>query len=484
MKFIFTLLSSFLLTTGFGQNIVGDWSGSLEVQGNELPIIFHITKDNAGKHSATFDSPKQNSFNNPCSDIIVKADSVILIIKSINGQYDGKLNEKNNLLTGIWSQSGYTFPLDMKKTSETATIKKINRPQTPKPPFPYKSEDVVYLNADKSIQFGATFTVPLPDPNVDYFRAPIYPVVILITGSGPQDRDETIFDHKPFAVIADYLTRAGIAVLRVDDRGVAKTTGKFSSATTADFANDVEAGIEYLKTREDIDLNGIGLIGHSEGGLIAPMIASRRKDVRFIVLLAGPGQPIMDMMEQQAVDIKLSTGASVADIAQYRSLYRAVVNTILNAKDSAEASKKSIAAFRKWQTGKSISTVRNTTGVEKEKDIEAFTNLFIKELSLPWYNFFMKMNPAAYLSKVNCAVLALNGEKDIQVASRQNLNAIKVLLEKNKNKNFTTKEIPGVNHLFQFCKTCTLEEYGELEESFDPATLKIIADWIKTESTR
>ena len=127
MKFIFTLLSSFLLTTGFGQNIVGDWSGSLEVQGNELPIIFHITKDNAGKHSATFDSPKQNSFNNPCSDIIVKADSVILIIKSINGQYDGKLNEKNNLLTGIWSQSGYTFPLDMKKTSETATIKKINR---------------------------------------------------------------------------------------------------------------------------------------------------------------------------------------------------------------------------------------------------------------------------------------------------------------------------------------------------------------------
>ena len=402
-------------------------------------------------------------------------------MQKIKGQYAGKLNTDNKSLSGTWSQSGYSFPLDMKKTGETVTTKKINRPQTPTPPYPYKSEEVIYSNADKSIQFGATFTVPLPDPNVEYFRAPIYPVVLLITGSGPQDRDETIFDHKPFAVIADHLTREGIAVLRVDDRGVGKTTGNFSKSTTADFANDVKAGIDYLKTRLDVDTNSIGLIGHSEGGLIAPMVAFTRKDVHFIILLAGPGFKILDMMEQQSADIMASAGISNSDITQYRPLYKNMVTTVLHAKDSATASKQAMAIFKKWQRGKSASTVKNTTGVEDEKGIVVFTNAFIKQLSNPWFKYFMQMNPEDYLSKTNCPVLALNGEKDIQVSAKPNLAGIKKALEKNKNKNFRTQEMPGLNHLFQHCKKCTVQEYEELEESFDPATLQLITHWIKTE---
>lgn len=484
IKLFFSFFTLVTTTAIFGQSLVGDWEGAAIVQGTELPIIFHLSKNNVGNYSATFDSPKQQAFGIACGDVIVKEDSVIILIPVIKGSYAGRLSNGNRQLTGNMYQAAAALPVTLKKTGDIATIKELKRPQTPKPPYPYKSEDLVYTNADKSIQFGATFTVPLPEPGVDYFRAPIYPTVILITGSGKQDRDESVFGHKPFAVIADYLTHQGIAVLRVDDRDMGKTTGDFYSSTTSDFAKDIEAGIDYLKTRKDVDVDQIGLIGHSEGGVIAPMVASKRKDVKFIVLLAAPGIRILDMMEQQSADVMASKGLAKPDIDQYRPLYKNIVTAIINAKDSASASKKAREVFKKWQVGKSASSVKNTTGVETEKDIAAFVNAFLKQLAGPWFKQFMKMNPQEYLIKTNCPVLALNGEKDIQVEATSNLAGIRSALEKNKNKNFKVREIPGLNHLFQHCTACTTEEYGELEESFDTGTLKIIADWIKTESTK
>ncbi len=484
MRIIFTLISILFSANLFSQQVSGTWEGSLDIQGTELPVVFHVVKLPSGKYTASFDSPKQNSYNNPCSDIFVTTDSIIIKMEAIRAQYDGKLSESNTILVGTFSQAGNSFPLEMKKSSEEVKIKTINRPQTPKPPFPYKSEEVVYTNADNTIQFGATFTVPLPDPNVDYFRAPVYPVVLLITGSGPQDRDETIFDHKPFAVIADYLTRQGIAVLRVDDRGVGKTTGNFRTATTLDFAKDVNAGIEYLRKRADVDTNFIGLIGHSEGGLIAPMVASSRNDIKFIVLMAGPGIKIIDMMAQQSADVMASNGISASDIMLHRPLYKNLITAILNAKDSTAASQNAISVFKKWQSGKPDSTVINTTGVTDEKSLVSFTNVFIKGLNSPWFKYFMNMDPQEYLLKTTCRVLAINGEKDIQVAAKPNLAGIKKAMEKNKNTNYTTIEIPGLNHLFQNCKKCNLAEYAELEESFDPKTLVIISDWIKTEGIK
>lgn len=464
-----------------GQNITGDWQGSMEVQGMEIPIVFHIVKDNTGKFSASFDSPKQNAYDLACNDVILNADSIILVMQIIKGNYTGKINSGNNLIEGTWNQGGVSLPLNIHKTSEFVAIKKINRPQTPKPPYPYKSEDVIYFNKDKSIQFGATFTVPLPDSGVNYFRAPVYPAVILITGSGKQDRDETIFNHKPFAVIADYLTRQGIAVLRIDDRDMGKTTGDFSKSTTADFANDVEAGIDYLKSREDVDIENIGLIGHSEGGMIAPIVAARRKDVRFIVLLAGPGIKISELMLDQNIDLLASKGVIKKDLDQFRDLYKGLLNVITTEKDTSKAKQSALEVFKDWKKTKSDSTVKNTTGVVDEKSMITYTESLVTEFNKPWFSYFIRFNPAEYLNKISCPVLALNGEKDIQVAAKPNLDAIKKALEKHNNKKFKLQIRPGLNHLFQHCNTCTIDEYAELEETFDTGTLKIISDWIKTE---
>ncbi len=481
IRISFICITLFFSSAIFSQNITGNWEGALQLQGNEIPIVFHISKDSTGKLTATFDSPKQKAYNLACSDVMLKEDSMMIIMQIIKGHYSGKLSEKNKRLTGTWNQIGSTFPLTMTKTSDVTTIKEIKRLQTPKPPFPYKSEEVEYDNADKSIHFGATFTVPLPNPNVNYLRAPVYPTVLLITGSGKQDRDETILGHKPFTVIADYLTRQGIAVLRVDDRDMGKTTGNFNTSTSADFAKDVEAGIDYLKRREDVDVNSIGLIGHSEGGMIAPMVAVKRRDINFIILLAGPGVKTSELLEQQSVDIMASLGIPNNNLEQYRLLYRQLISTIANEPDSVKAFDNSIAIFNNWQKGKSEAVVKRTTNVSDEKSKSVFLKEFIQQLSSPWYNYFIKFDPADYLSRVDCPVLALNGSKDIQVASKQNLDAIKMALEKNNNKNFKTMEMPGLNHLFQHCKKCSVEEYGDLEETFDTVTLKIISDWIKTE---
>ena len=480
-KLYFSVITCLFSCSAFCQQISGDWEGLLQAPGNEIPVVFHITKDSTGRYSATFDSPKQKAYNMACGDVIVKDDSVILMMPIIKGKYTGLLNAGKNKLTGTWYQGPASMLLLMKKTSDVVTIKEYKRPQTPKPPFPYKSEDVEYDNEDRSIHFGATFTVPFPDPNVNYFSAPVYPTVLLITGSGKQDRDETIFDHKSFAIIADYLTRQGIAVLRIDDRDIGKTTGNFATATSADFAKDVEAGLDYLKSRKDVDVNSIGLLGHSEGGMIAPMVASKRSDVKFIVLLAGPGVKISELMEQQAVDMGLTGGSSVKYMEKYRLLYRELVNTIVNEPDTAKVFSKAGIVFNNWQKDNGIFLVKNTTGVTDEKSKTKFIMAFIKQLSTPWFNYFLKFDPAEYLTKLNCPVLALNGEKDIQVSAKQNLEGIRSILEKSNNKNFKIMEIPALNHLFQHCKKCSADEYSELEESFDPGTLPLISNWIKTE---
>lgn len=480
MKWIFFIAAAIGLSNfSVGQQVSGNWEGKLDIKGTLIPIIFHIAKDSNNKYIATFDSPDQKAFNLPCNDVVVTSDSVILMMKMIGGKYEGSLSNDKMQLTGKWYQGGGSLPLNVNKTSDKVTLKTIKRPQTPIPPFPYKSEDVVYNNADKSIQFGATFTVPLPEPGVEYFRAPIYTTVLLITGSGMQDRDETIMNHKPFAVIADYLTRNGIAVLRVDDRGAGKTTGNFGRATSADFAKDVEAGIEYLKTRKDVDTSNIGLLGHSEGGMIAPMVASHRSEIKFIVLLAGPGVKITELMEQQNVDVAASNGLSKKMQKQLRPMYRDLVSTIIAEKDTVIAKEKAIVVFKNWQKDKSELLVKRTTGVVDEKSLIAYTEAMVRLMSQPWYNYFFKFDPAQYLTRLNCAVLALNGEKDIQVSARSNLAAIKTALEKSRSVKYSTLEMAGLNHLFQHCKKCSVAEYGELEETFAPEVLELITKWIK-----
>lgn len=474
MRKIFVLaftITSCIVTRS--QSITGNWEGALQVQGTELPAVFHISQDSTGKLTALFDSPKQMAYGLPCSNISITGDSVFIEMKGFSAQYAGLLQADKKNITGNWSQGGMSLPLDFKKTSDVATKKEIKRPQTPRPPYPYAAEDVIYYNPDRSIQFGATFTFP---------KNPVlkkYPAVILITGSGQQDRDETLFEHKPFAVIADYLTNQGIAVLRVDDRGKGKTTGDVKNATTADFARDVEAGIDYLRSRPEVDITNLGLIGHSEGGMIAPMVAAKRKDIKFIVLLAGPGVPIIDLMEQQTLDIMASNGIAKKDIDQFRPLYKNIMTAAINENDSAMAAQKISSLFTYWENKTDPATVKNTTGVTDEKSRNDFVASIIAELKQPWFNYFIKFKPADYLSRLHCAVLALNGEKDIQVAAAPNIEAIRKIMVDKMVKTFTVQVLPGLNHLFQHCTTCTVPEYGEIEETFSPQALQIIGKWIK-----
>ncbi len=344
------------------------------------------------------------------------------------------------------------------------------RPQTPVPPYAYNSEDAEYDNADKSVHFGATFTYPKTGGP--------FVTAILITGSGQQDRDETIIEHKPFAVIADYLTKQGIAVLRVDDRGVGKTTGLHNDVTSADFANDVEAGLAYLKKRNEVDKNKIGLIGHSEGGLIASIVASRNRDINFVIMLAGPGINGEDLMAEQDEAIFLADGVSNEAATIHKNLYKKILDSSLASNNISEARDKIMNYLNEWKKDKPQALL-DTLGFANDSAIQKFAVDFAIQGTLQWMKYFLRTNPQSFIEKIRAKVLALNGSKDIQVIASSNLAGIKQALAKRKSPDYEVKELPGLNHLFQHCNKCTAEEYGELEETFAPEVLGLIGNWIK-----
>ncbi len=339
-----------------------------------------------------------------------------------------------------------------------------NRPQEPKEPFDYISDDVIFINyvAD-SIPLAGTLTFPKNIKNP--------PVVILISGSGPQNRNEELMGHKPFLVLADYLTNHGMAVLRYDDRGVGDSKGNFQTATTFDFTTDVEAAITYLKSRNDIDKTKIGLIGHSEGGLIAPMIASKNKDVAFIVLLAGPGVNGAEILETQSRKAGELAGTPEAFLEENQKLARIIYDIIRTNTDEDIIKTKITKALNDYKTNNPLSVLTPyITPVMIEQQLSI--------LKSKWVCEFIRIEPKDYLEKTTCPVLALNGSKDFQVIPKINLEGIKNALEKADNKDVTIKELDGLNHLFQTAETGSVQEYSKIEESFSPVALEIIKDWI------
>ena len=473
----------FLILTMSGKAITaqtalaGKWKGDLEISAlRTAQVVMNIAKDPKGDLSATFDDPARKVIGVPCDKITLRDDSLIVSIALARALFAAKINADTTEINGFWTQGDYKAPLTLQKiiprAANESKPKKINprRPQTPEPPFDYVVEDLQYNNADQTIRFGATLTKPKGEAR--------FPVALLITGSGRQDRDETMLGHKPFAVIADYLTKRGIAVLRVDDRGAGKTTGNFAAATTADFAKDVESGIAYLKTRADIDPAKIGLIGHSEGGMIAIMLGAERKNLAFIVLLAAPGIKNIDLLERQGLDLLRSAGAPEKDVAIYQPLYKEMIKAVLGAKDSAQADKRATHAFKNWQAKAGPEVVLRTTNVTDAASLQKYIAATVRSANAPWYKYFVAYDPADNLRRVACPVLALNGSKDIQVASAENLAAIKAGLAKSPAPSFRTLELQGLNHLFQRCAKCSYSEYGQLEETFSPDALTLIGDWI------
>jgi pimeloyl-ACP methyl ester carboxylesterase len=324
------------------------------------------------------------------------------------------------------------------------------RPQNPVKPYPYRDEDVTYRNEPAKIELAGTLTLP---PG----KGP-FPAVLLITGSGQQDRDESILGHKPFLVLADHLTRKGIAVLRVDDRGAGKSGGTFATSTSADFATDVEAGLAYLNTRPEIDHRKTGLIGHSEGGMIAPMVAARNPSVAFIVMMAGTGVSGAEVLPAQVTAIVEASGKSHEEAVKDGANERQILTLI--------------------EQGASIDAIEKRMQELSNHAPDEQTKAQVKQLQSPWFRFFLKYDPAVDLRKVKCPVLALDGEKDRQVLPDQNLPAIRKALEAGGNRHFEIEKIPGLNHLFQTAKTGAPGEYAEIEETISPVALNRISTWI------
>ena len=438
----------------------GIWQGALSIQGVNLRIVFNITKESNGSLKATVDSPDQGVKDLQVKDVTIVKDSILMDIPVVAGVFQGRVNN-DSTLDGTWKQRGFSLPLVMKKT--TARIE-VLRPQEPKGPYPYIEEEVTVENKSGGCLLAGTLTRPMKS------ERPV-PAVVLITGSGPQDRDETIFNHKPFKVIADYLTRRGIAVLRCDDRGVGKSTGGSATATSADFATDALACLRYLTTRQEIDKTKIGFIGHSEGGMIAPMVASESHDVAFIVLLAGTSVPGEEILLMQSDLISRANGVPDSLLAinseQSKKMY-AVLNSDPDSTSCAKKLRKII-----------LDAVRKTDPANVETDAtRQAIDLELSQILSPWFRFFVRYDPRPALRKTHCPVLALNGEKDLQVAPKQNLPEIEKALKGGGNKNYSTRELAGLNHLFQTAKTGSPTEYAQIEETFSPEALAIIGDWI------
>ena len=460
MKKQLLLLSLFLTTAVLSaQEIKGDWYGSLEVMGTQLPLVFHIKKTDT-TYSSKMDSPSQNGFGFPVATTRFTNDTLSLKMDNIGASYTGTLEDGK--ITGTFTQMGNTLPLILSR--EPAAKKEIKRPQEPKAPFPYASEDVVFPNTTAAIRLAGTLTIPEGEGS--------FPAVVLISGSGPQDRNEEILGHKPFLVIADYLTRNGIAVLRYDDRGVGASKGFFSLADSADFATDAEAAMAYLKTRSEIDCTKIGLVGHSEGGLIAPMVAADSKDVAFIVLLAGTGIPGDVLLLKQEELIARASGVSEDRIAKSK-LRNNELFFLVRQFDNRDALKQVLA-----DKINEFIDEEETVEFTEDMDREAYVNQQVNKLANPWMMYFLKHNPATDLQKVTCPVLAVNGSRDLQVPATENLSAIKAALEQGGNQDVTVKEYTSLNHLFQESETGSPDEYGAIEQTFSPIVLEEITHWI------
>jgi fermentation-respiration switch protein FrsA (DUF1100 family) len=441
--------------------IEGAWQGVLHISSVELRIVFHVSKDTAGKLTATLDSPDQSAYGIPVTEVITWDDSIKFIINAVQGFYIGKTIEDSIMISGRWYQGGMSLPLDLRKTN---IVEKLVRPQEPKEPLPYKQEEVTIENVSDSLTLAGTLTFPDKEGT--------FPAVILITGSGAQNRNEELMGHKPFLVLADHLTRNGIAVLRYDDRGVGNSTGNFSSATSEDFMHDALSAVEFLKTRKEINPKQIGLIGHSEGGIIAPIAAVNSNDVAFIVLMAGTGLRGDKILLLQTELIYRVNGSTEDDIKEALSSSEKIYNIILNESDSAAADLKMRAL---------LEAVFNDLSDEEKSQVgskDNYIDMSIKTMLSPWFRYFVKYDPYSTLTKVKCPVLAINGEKDLQVPPKENLAAIEKALKEGGNQNYKVLELTGLNHLFQTAETGSPMEYGKIEETFSPVALKTISDWI------
>lgn len=455
---IFLLIISGLL---YGQEtkreINGSWTGS--IQG--LRVVFHITKNDSATF-VTMDSPDQGVKGIKVDLFSLKPDDVIFTVTVADGNYIGKLNNETGVIEGIWYQRGMEFPLNLVETDRDTPFR---RPQEPVPPYPYISEDVTFKNVKDGITLAGTLTYPDSEGP--------FPAVLLVSGSGPQDRNEEILGHKPFLVIADYLTKQGFAVLRYDDRGYGESSGDFINATTKDFADDAVAAIEWFMNNNIIDNQKISVMGHSEGAMVAAVVAAENPDIHSIVMLAGSGLSGEQTLMLQNEKLLREARESEEFIRKARETNLKIYEIV----QSETSNDKAAGQIRKVYD-KFLNSM--TEQERRERGLNEYVaEAQIKELLKPWMRYFLSFDIKPYLRKITCPVLVLNGGKDFQIPYEDHVPPIEKALKEAGNNDVETRIFPGLNHLFQTSETGSPAEYASIQETFSPEVLKVIAEWLQ-----
>jgi pimeloyl-ACP methyl ester carboxylesterase len=451
------LLYSFL---SFSQDITGIWNGTAKLgEDKEISFLFNI-KNIQNEYATELSIPVQRVSGLKPQNTTFENGILLIDGANLGIKYEGKFNTTSQQFEGKFTEGANTLPLNLQK-GELKLELKDNRPQEPMKPYPYNEKEVVFENKHADVSLAGTLTLPASNKK--------FPAVILISGSGPQDRDETFANHKPFWIIADYLTRQGIAVLRFDDRGAGKSTGNFSNATTKDFSTDVVSAVAYLKSRSDIDANNIGLIGHSEGGIIAPLAANQTKDVSFMVLLASTGIPGSKISLLQSISMR---PFPVPNEAAYEQAIRKAIQIAASDNELSKIKKELTDHYNK-----TIAPILKPMVGNDDKVNEIIKGL-IESRTTPWVRYFYNYNPATEIEKLKIPVLSLNGSKDIQVNAKINQNGIRQALIKGSNQDYKIKELENLNHFFQECETGKMDEYQKIEQTFSPIALNEISSWI------
>ncbi len=446
-RFNLMLLVSMFCMAVYAQDLVGTWSGQLNVGAAKLALVLNITKGEDGKLACTLDSPDQGAKGIPGTIEKGKDGKATVSVPSISAAYEFTLS--GDKLSGTFTQGFSSLPLEMKRGGVER-----DRPQMPKRPYPYSTEEVTFNSADGKASLSGTLTLPV---GFDKKAKGSVPVVVMVSGSGLQDRDATIFGHKPFLVLADYLARNGIASLRYDDRGFGKSKGEVASATTHDFMEDAEGGVGFL--RGTSRFGKVGVLGHSEGGLVAFMLGAQGK-ADFVVSLAGPGVRGDSIIIDQNRTFIGSMGLPRAYVETFGNAVREATDYVISGGKAEGASQEAKKILAKYPS---------LPAEQVEKSL-------VELMSNTWLGFFLKSDPSSDIAKTKCPVMALNGSKDMQVLAATNLGAIRRLLPKN-NSN-VVKEYAGLNHLFQHCTMGFVTEYGQIAETMSPEVMKDVADWI------
>ena len=443
------VLLTFLTTQTAMSQIEGYWKGQIDLGTLKLEMAFDIKTIENG-YSATLDVPAQGAFDVPVDETTFQDGHLQLTMSAMDANYLG--TPKDGVIEGEFTQRGMTFPLNLVKAEKKE--QKKTRPQDPLPPFNYHIEEVSFVNEKEGNTLVGTLTIPQGEGP--------FPAMVLVSGSGQQDRDEELMNHRPFWVIADYCALHGIAVLRYDDRGIGGSKGEVENATTMDFSYDAEAAFDYLRNRKEINASKVGILGHSEGGVINFMVAARRPEVAFLVSLAGPSVNGIEVLKEQQKAILKASGMS-EEAVQFNSNTNAQMFDIIEASNSREEADSLLRNLLKgW-------------GYNEE-----LTEQTVGQMASPWMYYFLKYDPAEAIVKTNCPAMLLNGSKDLQVIASQNLPAYEKIIAEHGKTNLTLRELPDLNHLFQHCDTGSPNEYFEIEETISPEVLEMIVGFVKS----